>query len=99
MKLEKLQAAQAADEAVLNAAFAILREHGVGDGMLGVYFREPINSYVLQFEQENSSYFEWVRVELASLENFPEDVLLEAAKRLATRIGITYKRFLLTKLN
>ena len=99
MKLEKLQAAQAADEAVLNAAFAILREHGVGDGMLGVYFREPINSYVLQFEQENSSYFEWVRVELASLENFPEDVLLEAAQRLATRIGITYKRFLLTKLN
>ena len=99
MKLEKLQAAQAADEAVLNAAFAILREHGVGDGMLGVYFREPINSYVLQFEQENSSYFEWVRVELASLENFPEDVLLEAAKRLATRIGITYKRFLSSKLN
>ena len=99
MKLEKLQAAQAADEAVLNAAFAILREHGVGDGMLGVYFREPINSYVLQFEQENSSYFEWVRVELASLENLPEDVLLEAAQRLATRIGITYKRFLLTKLN
>ena len=99
MKLEKLQAAQAADEAVLNAAFAILREHGVGDGMLGVYFREPIDSYVLQFEQENSSYFEWVRVELASLENFPEDVLLEAAQRLATRIGITYKRFLLTKLN
>lgn len=99
MKLEKLQAAQAADEAVLNAAFAILREHGVGDGMLGVYFREPINSYVLQFEQENSSYFEWVRVELASLENFPEDVLLEAAKRLATRIGITFKRFLSSKLN
>ncbi len=99
MKLEKLTPAKAADEAVLNAAFAILREHGVGDGMLGVYFREPVNSYVLQFDAENSSYFEWVRVDLSSLDNLPEDLLLEAAGRLATRIGITYKRFLLTKLN
>jgi hypothetical protein len=99
MKLEKLTPAQAADEAVLNAAFAVLHEHGVGDGMLGVYYREPINSYVLQFEAENSSYFEWVRVELNSLDNLPESVILEAAQRLATRIGITYKRFLLTKLN
>ncbi len=99
MKLEQLTPAKAADEAVLNAAFAILREHGVGDGMLGVYFREPINSYVLQFEAENSSYFEWVRVELKSLDNLPESVILEAAGRLATRIGITYKRFLMTKLN
>ena len=99
MKLEELQPAKAADEAVLNAAFAVLREHGVGDGMLGVYFREPINSYVLQFEQENSNYFEWVRVELTSLENLPENVMLEAAKRLAIRIGITFKRFLSSKLN
>ena len=99
MKLGDLTPARAADEAVLNAAFAVLREHGVGDGMLGVYFREPVNSYVLQFEAENSSYFEWVRVELKSLDNLPEDKLLEAAGRLATRIGITYKRFLLTKLN
>jgi hypothetical protein len=99
MKLERLKSAKAADEAVLNAAFAILRDHGVGDGMLGVYFREPINSYVLQFEAENSSYFEWVRVELKSLDNLPESAMLEAAKRLATRIRITYKRFLLTKLN
>jgi hypothetical protein len=99
MSLEKLTPAKAADEAVLNAAFAILRDHGVGDGMLGVYFREPVNSYVLQFEAENSSYFEWVRVELKSLDNLPESLLLEAAQRLATRIGITYKRFLLTKLN
>ena len=99
MKLEELQPAKAADEAVLNAAFAVLREHGVGDGMLGVYFREPVGSYVLQFEAENSSYFEWVRVELTSLENLPEEVLLEAAKRLAARIEITFKRFLMTKLN
>ncbi len=99
MSLEKLTPAKASDEAVLNAAFAILREQGVGDGMLGVYFREPVNSYVLQFEAENSSYFEWVRVDLSSLDNLPEDKLLEAATRLATRIGITYKRFLLTKLN
>jgi hypothetical protein len=99
MELERLTPAKAADEAVLNAAFAVLREHGVGDGMLGVYFREPVNSYVLQFEAENSSYFEWVRVELVGLDNLPETVILEAAKRLATRIGITYKRFLMTKLN
>jgi hypothetical protein len=99
MSLERLTPAKAADEAILNAAYAILREHGVGDGMLGVYFREPVNSYVLQFEAENSSYFEWVRVELSSLDNLPEEKLLEAAGRLATRIGITYKRFLLTKLN
>jgi hypothetical protein len=99
MSLEKLTPAKAADEAILNAAYAILREHGVGDGMLGVYFREPVNSYVLQFEAENSSYFEWVRVELSSLDNLPEDKLLEAAGRLAKRIGITYKRFLLTQLN
>lgn len=99
MKLEELQPAKAADEVVLNAAFAVLREHGVGDGMLGVYFREPVNSYVLQFEAENSGYFEWVRVELTSLENLPENVMLEAAKRLAARIEITYKRYRLTKLN
>ncbi len=99
MKLEELNPAKAADEAILNAAFAILREHGVGDGMLGVYFREPVNTYVLQFESENSSYFEWVRVNLRGLDNLPETEILEAAARLATRIGITYKRFLLTKLN
>jgi hypothetical protein len=99
MKLEQLTSAKAADEAILNAAFAVLRQHGVGDGMLGVYYREPINSYVLQFEAENSSYFEWVRVELVSLDNLPETEILEAAERLATRIGITYKRFLMTKLN
>lgn len=99
MSLEKLTPAKAADEAILNGAYAVLREHGVGDGMLGVYFREPVNSYVLQFEAENSSYFEWVRVELNTLDNLPEAVLLEAAARLAARIGITYKRFLLTKLN
>jgi hypothetical protein len=99
MELERLTPAKAADEAILNAAYAILREHGVGDGMLGVYFREPVNSYVLQFEAENSSYFEWVRVELGSLDNLPETVLLEAAERLAARIGITYKRFLITQLN
>ncbi len=99
MSLERLTSAKAADEAVLNAAYAILREHGVGDGMLGVYFREPVNSHVLQFEAENSSYFEWVRVELSSLDNLPETEILEAAQRLATRIGITYKRFLMTKMN
>jgi hypothetical protein len=99
MKLEQLTPAKAADEAVLNAAFAILRENGVGDGMLGVYYREPVSSYVLQFEADNSSYFEWVRVELGSLDNLPEDKLLEAAERLATRIGITYKRFMSRQLN
>jgi hypothetical protein len=99
MKLERPKSAKAADEAVLNAAFAVLRNLGVGDGMLGVYFREPVNSYVLQFEAENSSYFEWVRVDLSSLDNLPEAVLLEAATRLAVRIGITYKRFLQSKLN
>ncbi len=99
MGFEKLTSAKAADEAVLNAAFAILRNHGVSDGMLGVYFREPVSSYVLQFEAENSGYVEWVRVELKSLDNLPEEILLEAAARLAARIGITYKRFLLTKLN
>jgi hypothetical protein len=99
MKLEELKSAKAADEAILNLAYAVLREHGVGDGMLGVYFREPVNSYVLQFEAENSSYFEWVRVELIGLDNLPETEILEAAQRLATRIGITYKRFLMTKLD
>jgi hypothetical protein len=99
MNLEELTPAKAADEAVLNAAFAIMREHGVGDGMLGVYFREPVGSYVLQYEAENSSYFEWVRVELSSLDHLPKDRLLEAAIRLAARIGITHKRFLLTRLN
>ena len=99
MSLEDLKSVKASDEAVLNAAYGVLRERGVGDGMLGVYFREPVGSYVLQFEAENSSYFEWVRVELPSLDNLPEAVLLEAAQRLAARIGITYKRFLLTKLN
>ncbi len=98
INLDQLHQAKNHDEKILNAAFAILRENGVGDGILGVYFREPVNSFVLQFEAENSGYFEWVRLEILTLENFSEDVLLEAANRLAVRIGITFKRYMLTKL-
>ena len=92
MGLERLTLAQAADEAVLNAAFAVLRERGVGDGMLGVYYRELQETFVLHYEEEGSSYTEWVRLGITKLDNLPMEVLEEAGARLAKRIRLTRAR-------
>jgi hypothetical protein len=80
------------DEAAINAAWAILKANGIADGLLGVYYREPQATFVLHYEEEGSSYTEWVRLGISQLENLPIDVLEEAAERLAKRIRITRAR-------
>ena len=83
----------AADELALNAAWAVLRHHGVPDGLLGVFYMEAFEAFVLHYEEEGCPYAEWVRVPIPNLELLPVDVLEEAAERLAKRIAITRRRF------
>jgi hypothetical protein len=80
------------DEAAINAAWAILKANGIADGMLGVYYREPQETFVLHYEEEGSSYTEWVRLSITKLDNLPMDVLEEAGQRLAKRIRLTRAR-------
>ena len=93
-ELAKRQLAKsAADELALNAAWAVLRRHSIPDGLLGVFYMETIESYVLHYEEEGCPYAEWVRVNIPTLELLPVDLLEEAAQRLARRIAITRRRF------
>jgi hypothetical protein len=80
------------DEAAINAAWAILKENGITDGMLGVYYREPQETFVLHYEEEGSSYTEWVRLKITKLDNLPMEVLEEAGERLVKRIRLTRAR-------
>lgn len=82
-----------ADELALNAAWAVLRRHNIPDGLLGVFYMEPQQSYVLHYEEEGCPYAEWVRVNIPNLELLPVETLTEAAERLAKRIAITRRRF------
>lgn len=77
------------DEEALNAAWAVLRAGGVGDGLLGVIFLERYGSFVLHYEEEGSGYREWVRLPIESLERLPAEALEEAARRLARRVSLT----------
>ncbi|MEY4531227.1 MAG: hypothetical protein RLZZ156_1948 [Deinococcota bacterium] len=82
------------DEAALNAAWVILKSHQIPDGLLGVFYLETREQFVLLYEEENCEYQEWVRLDIKSLTNLPQVVLEEAARRLAKRIGITRRRFI-----
>jgi hypothetical protein len=84
---------QVQDEMALNAAWAILRQHQVPDGLLGVFYLETHETFVLHYEEEGCPYAEWVRLPITSLERLPQPTLEEAAERLAQRIAITRKRF------
>ena len=81
------------DEAAIGAAWRVLKAHGIPDGLLGVFYHEAYQTFILHFEEEASGYREWVRVGLASLENLPEAVLEEAAERLVDRIRLTRPRY------
>jgi hypothetical protein len=83
----------AADERALNAAWAVLRRFHVPDGLLGVFYLDTHQTFVLHYEEEGCPYAEWVRVDLNSLEDLPDATLEEAAERLAKRIAITRRRF------
>ncbi len=85
---------QLEDEAALNAAWAILKEQHIPDGLLGVFYLETREHFVLLYEEENCEYQEWVHLEIDSLTNLPQDVLEEAARRLVKRIAITRRRFI-----
>ena len=85
---------QSEDEAALNAAWVILKAHKIPDGLLGVFYLETRQHFVLLFEEEGCEYQEWVRLELSSLKNLPIDVLVEAAQRLVKRIALTRRRFI-----
>lgn len=86
-------AKSAADELALNAAWAVLRLHDIPDGLLGVFYMQTIEAFVLHYEEEDCPYTEWVRVPIPNLERLPVDVLEEAAQRLVKRIAITRRRF------
>ncbi|MFN3265755.1 MAG: hypothetical protein ACK41E_02845 [Deinococcales bacterium] len=85
---------QLEDEAALNAAWVVLRQHNVPDGLLGVFYLETRQTYVLLYEEEGCSYQEWVPLELSSLANLPVPLLEEAATRLVRRMAITRRRFI-----
>ena len=80
------------DEAAINAAWAILKANDIADGLLGVYYREPQETFVLHYEEEGSSYREWVRIGIKELDNLPMELLEEAGERLAKRIRLTRPR-------
>jgi hypothetical protein len=84
---------QIQDEQALNAAWAVLRQHRVPDGLLGVFYLQTHETFVLHYEEEGCPYAEWVRLPIQSLETLPQPTLEEAAERLAQRIAITRKRF------
>ncbi len=81
------------DEAAINAAWAVLKAHGVPDGLLGAFYLESRETFVLHYEEEGSGYTEWVRLPITSLDHLEPDVLVEAARRLVQRIVITRERF------
>ncbi len=81
------------DEQALNAAWAVLRQYSIPDGLLGVFYLETHETFVLHYEEEGCPYAEWVRVPIPSLDGLPQPVLEEAAERLARRIAITRRRF------
>ena len=83
----------AADELALNAAWVVLRLRSIPDGLLGVFYMEAVEAFVLHYEEDGCPYAEWVRVNILNLELLPVDVLEEAALRLAKRIAITRRRF------
>jgi hypothetical protein len=85
---------QLEDEAALNAAWAVLRKHDVPDGLLGVYYLQTHETFVLHYEEEGCPYFEWVRLAIPNLETLPVPTLEEAAERLAKRMAITRRRFI-----
>ncbi len=85
---------QLEDETAINAAWAILKEHQIKDGLLGVFFLDTRDTFVLLYEEEGCPYQEWVSLEILSLTNLPIDLLEQAAFRLAKRIGITRKHFI-----
>jgi hypothetical protein len=85
---------QLEDEAALNAAWVVLRQHNVPDGLLGVFYLESRQTFVLLYEEEGCSYQEWVPLELQSLANLPVPLLEAAAERLVKRMAITRRRFL-----
>jgi hypothetical protein len=85
---------QLEDEAALNAAWLVLRQHNVPDGLLGVFYLESRQTHVLLYEEEGCGYQEWVPLELSSLSNLPVPLLEAAALRLVRRMAITRRRFL-----
>jgi hypothetical protein len=85
---------QIEDETALNAAWAILKHAGVPDGLLGVFYHEARQTFVLHYEEEGSGYTEWVRLSVIDLEHLYVDALEEAAERLVKRIHITRARFI-----
>ncbi len=82
------------DEAALNAAWAVLRKCNVPDGLLGVFYLQTHDTFVLHYEEEGCPYVEWVRLAIPNLETLPVPVLEEAAERLAQRMAITRRRFI-----
>jgi hypothetical protein len=91
---QKDDMSQLEDEAALNAAWAVLRKHDVPDGLLGVYYLQTHETFVLHYEEEGCPYFEWVRLAIPNLETLPVPTLEEAAERLAKRMAITRRRFI-----
>jgi hypothetical protein len=85
---------QLEDEAALNAAWLVLRQHNVPDGLLGVFYLTSRQTHVLLYEEEGCGYQEWVPLELSSLKDLPVSRLEEAAVRLVKRMAITRRRFL-----
>jgi hypothetical protein len=81
------------DEAAINAAWAVLKAHSVPDGLLGAFYLESRETFVLHYEEEGSGYTEWVRLPITSLDHLELDVLVEAAGRLVRRVAITRERF------
>jgi hypothetical protein len=81
------------DEAAINAAWAVLKAHGLPDGLLGAFYLESRETFVLHYEEEGSGYTEWVRLPIPDLDHLEPEVLVEAAGRLVQRISITRERF------
>lgn len=84
---------QLEDEAAINAAWAVFRRHGLPDGLLGAFFLESRQAFVLHYEEEGTGYAEWVRLPITDLDHLVPEVLEEAASRLVERIAITRARF------
>ena len=81
------------DEAAINAAWVVLKRHGVPDGLLGAFYLESRETFVLHYEEDGTGYTEWVRLGIADLDHLEPEVLEEAAERLVERIRITRARF------
>ena len=81
------------DEAAINAAWVVLKYHGVPDGLLGAFYLESRETFVLHYEEEGTGYTEWVRLGITDLDHLVPELLEEAAARLVERIRITRSRF------